>query len=79
MNPLKIGHVIGVDGDAVEVQISVSDLRIEYHGHVYRVGRLGTYATLPVGNSLIIGYVTRVGVRGDLEPGPDPGAPAASA
>lgn len=75
MDPLKIGHVIGVHGDEVEVQISVPDLRIEYHGTMYRVGRLGTYAVLPLDRKMLIGYVTRVGVAGDLEPGPNPDAP----
>lgn len=75
MDRLDVGHVIGVDGDLVEVQITVSDLRIEYHGRVYRVGRLGTYCTLPMSDALLIGYVTKVGVRGELEPGPDPVAP----
>lgn len=75
MDRLNIGHVIAIDGDTVEVQISVTNLHIEYHGRVYRVGRLGTYCTLPMGDTTIIGYVTRAGVRGELEPGPDPGAP----
>ncbi len=75
MDPLEIGHVIGVEGDAVEVQISVSDLHIEHHGHMYRVGRLGTYVTFPMHRATIIGYVTRVGFHGDLEPGPDPDQP----
>ncbi len=75
MNRLDIGHVIGVDGDAVEVQIGIADLRIEHNGRTYRVGRLGTYVTIPMGSASIIGYVTKVGVAGDLEPGPDPGAP----
>ncbi len=75
MDPLKIGHVIGVSGDAVEVQIGLADLHLEYHGTTYRVGRLGTYVTLPMGRSTLIGYITRVGVQGDLEPGPDPSQP----
>ena len=29
MDALKIGHVVGVEGDTVEVQISISDLRIQ--------------------------------------------------
>lgn len=75
MDPLKIGHVIGVDGDQVEVQITVNDLHIPYHGTVYRVGRLGTYVTLPMERHTLIGYITRVGAAGELEPGPDPGHP----
>jgi hypothetical protein len=75
MDPLKIGHVISVAGDSVEVQITVSSLCLEYHGTTYRVGRLGTYVTLPLGRLMLIGYVTRVGAAGELEPLPDPGSP----
>ena len=75
MDPLKIGHVIGVEGDSVEVQISVEDLHIDYHGTVYRVGRLGTYVTLPMDKHTLIGYVTRVGAAGELEPLPNPEKP----
>ncbi len=75
MDPLKIGHVIGVCGDTVQVQISVADLHIEYHGTTYRVGRLGTYVTLPMERNTLIGYITQVGVQGDLEPGPNPDRP----
>src|SRR5512134_3064979 len=75
MDPLKIGHIIGVDGDAVEVQISVTDLHLNYHGTIYRVGRLGTYVTMPLERHTLIGYITRVGAYGDLEPGPNPEAP----
>ncbi|MCK4342665.1 MAG: DUF87 domain-containing protein [Phycisphaerae bacterium] len=75
MDSPKIGHVIGVDGDAVEVQITVADLRIGYQGRVYRVGRLGTYVTISLETSKLIGYVTRVGAEGELEPGPSPAAP----
>ncbi|MEW6252637.1 MAG: hypothetical protein AB1716_18525, partial [Planctomycetota bacterium] len=75
MDPLKIGHVIAVEGDTVEVQISVANLRLEHHGTIHRVGRLGTYVTLPVEANTLIGYVTRVGASGELEPGPDPDRP----
>jgi len=75
MDPLKIGHVIGVHGDTVEVQISLDDLHVEYHGTSYRVGRLGTYVTLPIDTVTLIGYVIRVGATGELEPGPDPDQP----
>jgi DNA helicase HerA-like ATPase len=75
MDPLKIGHVIGVEGDRVEVQITVSNLVVEYHGTSYRVGRLGTYVTVPLGKSMLVGYITRVGATGELEPLPDPGSP----
>ncbi len=75
MDALRIGYVIGVEGDSVEVQISVPELRVEYHGTTYRVGRLGTYITIPMGKNTLIGYVTRVGAAGELEPGPSPAAP----
>jgi hypothetical protein len=74
-DPLEIGHVIGVAGDSIEVQIGVPDLCLEHGGHIYRVGRLGTYVTLPMHRNTLIGYVTSVGVKGDLEPGPDPEQP----
>jgi hypothetical protein len=75
MDPLEIGYVIGVEGDTVEVQISVEDLRLDYHGKMYRIGRLGTYVTIPMERRTLIGYITRVGVAGDLNPGPNPQAP----
>lgn len=75
MDPLDIGYVIGVEGDQVDVQIAAPELRVDYHGKTYRIGRLGTYVTIPVGELLLIGYITRVGVAGELEPGPDPDHP----
>ena len=75
MDPLEIGYVIAVEGDSVEVQISVSDLRLDYHGKMYRVGRLGTYVTIPMDRRTLIGYITRVGAAGDLNPGPNPETP----
>lgn len=76
MDPLEIGHVIGVEGDSVHVQISVADLHFEYHGKTYRIGRPGSYITLPMGRRTLIGYTTSVGFDGDLEPGPQPETPA---
>jgi hypothetical protein len=75
MDALKIGHVIGVGGDEVEVQISVEDLHVNHKGKLYRIGRLGTYVALPLEQVTLIGYVTRVGATGELEPGPNPGQP----
>ncbi|GMU83498.1 MAG: hypothetical protein AMXMBFR47_33680 [Planctomycetota bacterium] len=75
MDPLDIGRVIAVEGDEIEVQIAVPDLKLDYHGKTYRIGRLGTYVTLPMGRRTLIGYITRVGVAGDLEPGPNPETP----
>lgn len=67
MDPLTIGCIVGVDGDELEVRITRSDLRLEYHGTTYRIGRLGSYVTVPVERALLVGYVTSVGVRGDLD------------
>lgn len=75
VDPLRIGSVVAVEGDSVEVQISLPNLMIDYHGTEYRVGRLGSYITIPIGNCTLIGYVTRVGVAGELEPGPEPTGP----
>ena len=61
MDPLEIGHVIGVEGDSVHVQISVGDLHFEYHGKSYRIGRPGSYITIPMGRRTLIGYTTSVG------------------
>ncbi|MBK8915777.1 MAG: ATP-binding protein [Phycisphaerales bacterium] len=75
MGPLDIGHVIKVQGDTLDVQIGVESLEMEANGKRYRVGRLGTYATVPVSSGLLIGYVTGVTHHGELEPRPNPGAP----
>lgn len=75
MDPLQIGHVIGVEGDTVEVQIGRADLQLEFHGKHYRIGRLGTYVTIPMDRRTLIGYVTRVRYVGELDPAPDPEKP----
>lgn len=75
MGPLDIGHVIKVVGDTLEVQIGVESLEKTHNGKLYRVGRLGTYATIPVTTGTLIGYVTGVTHHGELEPRPNPGAP----
>ncbi len=62
MDPLWIGHVIGVSGDEVAVQVSVGDLHIQHAGRTHRIGRLGTYVALPHERCTLLGYVT--GVRG---------------
>lgn len=66
MDPLEIGRIIGVEGDNVEARITRSDLLLEYHGKSYRVGRLGSYVTVPLERRTLIGYVTRVGRTGTL-------------
>lgn len=75
MNNLDIGHIIAVEGDSVEVHVTVFNLHREYHGKVYRVGRLGSYVTVPMDRRTLIGYVTRVGVRDPIEADPEPGTP----
>lgn len=75
MGPQEIGHVIRVQGDTVDVQIGVESLEMDVSGKRYRIGRLGTYATIPVTTGLLIGYVTGVSHHGELEPRPNPGAP----
>lgn len=75
MDPLKIGHIIAVNGDTVEVQITVEKLLLNYHGTDYRIGRLGTYVTVPVGKHILVGYVVRVGAVGELPPLPAPAVP----
>ncbi len=75
MDPLQIGHVIAVEGDTIEVQASVTDLKLEYHGKMYRIGRLGGYVTLPMDRRTLIGYVTAAGTQGDLAPAPKPDLP----
>lgn len=67
MDRLHIGHVIHVDGDDVEIQLTLADLHVESDGRPQRVGRLGSYVTIPMGDFTIIGYVTGVGVRSDLQ------------
>lgn len=73
MDPLKIGQIIGVDGDCIEVQITTEESVIGHHGRSYRVGRLGTYVTIPISHGALLGYITRVAVRGELEEIPKSG------
>lgn len=61
MDPLEIGKVIGIEGDTVEARLTREDLLLDYHGKHYRVGRLGSYVTIPLERRTLIGYVTRVG------------------
>lgn len=75
MDPLKVGHVIAVEGDTIEVQITLANLRLQYHGTEHRVGRLGSYVTIPVGKAILVGYIVRVAPRGEIEPTPEPEAP----
>ena len=40
MQELVIGHVIKVQGDSVDVQISSENLEVEYSGKLHRIGRI---------------------------------------
>ncbi len=66
MDPLEIGRIIGVEGDNVEARLTRDDLLLDYHGKSYRIGRLGSYVTVPLERRTLIGYVTRVGRTGAL-------------
>lgn len=71
MDPLEIGYVIGVHGDEVEVQVGLGELHVPHRGKIYRVGRLGTYVTLPMERRTLIGFVTGIGTTGELDPAPN--------
>ncbi|HUW82709.1 MAG TPA: ATP-binding protein [Phycisphaerae bacterium] len=72
MHPLKIGNVITVDGDGIEVLLTKSETSIEHEGQTYRLGRIGSYVTIPMDDKTVIGFVTRVGRQDtttvDVEP-----------
>ncbi|MBK9119473.1 MAG: ATP-binding protein [Phycisphaerales bacterium] len=67
MDALRIGYVTGVEGDAVEVRITHQDAEVHYQGAVYRVGKLGTYVTLPRQRNTLIGYIVRVSSHGEFD------------
>lgn len=60
MDPLSVGHVMAVGDDEVRVSVTRPDLVFEYHGATYRIGRLGSYVTLPLGEETLVGYVTGI-------------------
>jgi hypothetical protein len=66
MDPLRIGYVVGIDGDKVDIQLTLEDLHLEHHGTTYRIGRIGTYVTIPLERATLIGYIVSVSVRGSL-------------
>jgi len=61
MNPLKIGNVIRVESDHIEVLITVKDLNLQHEDQSYRVGQLGSYVTIPMDNRTLVGFVTGSG------------------
>ncbi len=72
MNPLKVGNVIGVRGDGLEVLLTTRNLSIEHEARTYRVGQLGTYVTIPMDARTVVGFVTAIGrqevASADVEP-----------
>lgn len=56
MNPVTIGHIIRVDGHGFEVQL-VPQVKGSLGKEAQRVGQLGTYVIVPVGQSRLVGFV----------------------
>jgi len=72
MNPLKIGNIIGVDGDGIEVVMTTSEMMVEHEGRSYRIGQLGSYVIVPMDDKTLVGFVVRIGRQDtttiDVEP-----------
>ncbi len=71
MNPLKVGNVVLVEGGRVEVLVTAQDLDIVHEDHAYRIGQLGSYMTISLGDRTLVGFVTsteRRRVGGVAEP-----------
>ena len=72
MHPLKIGNVIGVGGEGIEVLITADGTVIEHEGWAYPLGQLGSYVTVPADDTTIVGFITRIGRQDttttDVEP-----------
>ena len=58
MDSRKIGNVIKVESGEVDVLVTAPGLEIVQAGRTYRLGQLGTYATIPLEGRTIIGFVT---------------------
>lgn len=71
-NPLKVGNVVKVSGNGVDVLVTTRDLVVEHESRVYRVGQIGSYVTIPVDDKTIVAFVTGIGRREtttvDVEP-----------
>lgn len=52
-----IGHISKIDGDGLEVQLTVSDLTIHQDGKTYRLGQFGSYVIVPIREGRLIGWV----------------------
>ncbi|UCF33369.1 MAG: hypothetical protein JSV78_13655, partial [Phycisphaerales bacterium] len=61
MNELTIGKVIHVTGGRVDVLVTAEKMDVTYEGRTHRIGQLGTYLTIPVGDHTIVGFVTGSG------------------
>ncbi|MEK6799586.1 MAG: DUF87 domain-containing protein [Planctomycetota bacterium] len=61
MNPLKIGNVVRVDANRVQVVLTVKNLNLEHDGQTFRVGQLGTYVTVPMDSRTLVGFVMAAG------------------
>lgn len=72
MHPLKVGNVVHVDSNGLEVIITTRDMVLEHEGQTHRVGQLGSYVTLPLDDQTLVGFVTGVGRQDvtavDVEP-----------
>jgi DNA helicase HerA-like ATPase len=58
MDPLSVGHVIKVGDDELHIAVTRPDLKFEFHGTLYRIGRLGSYVTIPLEEETLVAYVT---------------------
>lgn len=61
MNTLKIGNVVRVESGQVDVLISRPDLHLEHEGREYRIGKLGSYVTIPMDARTLVGFVVALG------------------
>jgi len=66
-----IAEVVAVEGSNVEAVLTTDRMVVEHEGRPIRLGQIGTYVALAVGDARLIGYVTSV-VRRD--PGHSQGA-----
>jgi DNA helicase HerA-like ATPase len=61
MNELTIGKVIRVTGGRIDVLVTADKMDVAYEGRTHRIGQLGTYLTIPLGDHTIVGFVTGSG------------------
>jgi len=60
-----LGKVIGVDSSSVEVEVSdqIPSAAPIINGRLYKIGQIGTFVKLPIGNFTIYGIVASVSNR----------------